>query len=108
APVERVASKARVMGEDSLDAARAIRQPIATQGDIQNAFDGITYQKGEAVLTMLERWIGPETFQRGVRAYMKQHAWGSATYADFVGAMSAAAGKDLRPLFDSFVLQSGV
>ena len=30
------------------------------------------------------------------------------TYEDFVGAMSAAAGKDLRPVFDAFVLQSGV
>ncbi len=108
APVERVASKARVMGQDSLDAARAIRQPIATEDDIQNAFDGITYQKGEAVLTMIERWVGAETFQKGVRAYMKQHAWGSATYADFVGAMSEASGKDLRPMFDSLVLQSGV
>jgi len=108
APVHRVASKAGVMGQDSLEAARVIRQPIATANDITNAFDGITYQKGEAVLTMLERWIGPEIFQKGVRAYMKQHAWGSATYGDFVGAMSSAAGKELRPVFDSFVLQSGV
>src|SRR4029079_14743438 len=85
-----------------------IRQPIATADDIQNAFDGITYAKGEAVLTMLERTIGAEVFQRGVRAYLAKHAWRNATYEDFVGAMSDAAGKDLHPLFDSFVLQSGV
>ncbi|MBS1123077.1 MAG: Peptidase [Deltaproteobacteria bacterium] len=106
--VEQVASKARVMGADSLDSARAIRQPIATANDISNAFDGITYAKGEAVLTMLERHIGADVFQKGVRQYLAKHAWGNATYDDFVAEMTAAAGKDLKPVFDGFVLQSGV
>jgi alanyl aminopeptidase len=108
APVERVATRGRVMAEDSLDSARTIRQPIATSDDIQNAFDGITYQKGQAVLTMVERWVGHEAFRNGVRAYLAKHAWGNATYADFVGAVSAAAGQGLAPVLDSFVLQSGV
>jgi alanyl aminopeptidase len=107
-PVGRAASKGQVMFADSLDSARTIRQPINTANDINNAFDGITYGKGDAVLTMLERTIGPDVFQRGVRDYLAKHAWGNATYEDFVTAMSGAAGKDLHPLFDSFVLQSGV
>jgi cytosol alanyl aminopeptidase len=106
--VDMVGSKSGSMGSDSLDTARAIRQPIKTHDDITNAFDGITYGKGEAVLQMIERWIGPETFQKGVRAYMAKHAWGNATYDDFVGAMTEAAGKDTKPVFDAFVLQSGV
>ena len=107
-PVHMLESKSRVMGQDSLDSARTIRQPIESHGDIETGFDGITYAKGEAVLTMIERTIGPDVFQAGVRAYMKKHAWGNATYFDFVAAMTEAAGKDMRPIFDSFVLQSGV
>ncbi|MBX3161725.1 MAG: ERAP1-like C-terminal domain-containing protein [Deltaproteobacteria bacterium] len=106
--VERVEGKASAMGSDSLDSARAIRQPIKSNDDIHNAFDGITYAKGEAVLTMIERTIGPDVFQKGVRAYLAKHAWGNATYEDFVAAMTGAAGSDLRKMFDSFVLQSGV
>jgi alanyl aminopeptidase len=106
--VDAVGVKSGVMGQDSLDSARQIRQPIKTQNDISNAFDGITYQKGEAVLTMIERAITPDVFQKGVRLYIAKHAFGNATYDDFVGAMTEAAGKDLKPLFDSFVLQSGV
>ena len=106
--VEIVGVRSGVMGQDSLDSARQIRQPIVTHNDIANAFDGITYQKGEAVLTMIERAITPEVFQKGVRVYIAKHAFGNATYDDFVGAMSEASGKDLKPLFDSFVLQSGV
>jgi alanyl aminopeptidase len=106
--VGRVGGRGNVMRGDSLDTARTIRQPIETANDILNAFDGITYGKGEQVLTMLERTIGAGVWQRGVRAYLAEHAWHNATYDDFVTAMSTAAGKDLHPLFDSFVLQSGV
>jgi alanyl aminopeptidase len=108
ADVEVVAGKSYAMREDSLDSARAVRQPIESANDIKNAFDGITYEKGEAVLTMIEHSIGEATFQRGVRTYLAKHSGGNATYDDFVSAMSTAAGRDLRPLFDSFVLRSGV
>jgi len=106
--IGRARARGGVMRGDSLDTARTIRQPIETANDIQNAFDGITYGKGEQVLTMLERAIGAEVFQRGVRDYLAKHAWHNAAYEDFVTAMSGAAGKDLHPLFDSFVRQSGV
>ena len=106
--VELVAVRSGVMGQDSLDSARQIRQPIVTANDIANAFDGITYEKGEAVLTMIERAMTPAVFQQGVRTYLAKHAFGNATYEDFVAAMTEAAGKDEKPLFDAFVLQSGV
>ncbi|HEY1810952.1 MAG TPA: M1 family metallopeptidase [Kofleriaceae bacterium] len=106
--IAEVQAKSGVMGNDSLDTARVIRQPIVTASDIVNAFDGITYEKGEAVLTMIERWMTPDVFQKGVRAYIAKHAFKNATYDDFVAAMTEAAGKDEKPLFDSFVLQSGV
>ncbi|HEY5943923.1 MAG TPA: M1 family aminopeptidase [Kofleriaceae bacterium] len=108
AEIEQAAQRSRVMGADSLDSARTIRQPIDTANDIANAFDGITYGKGEAVLMMIERWVGADTFQKGVRAYLAKHAGGNATYTDFVAAISTAAGRDLRALFDSFVLHTGV
>ncbi|MBV8757413.1 MAG: M1 family metallopeptidase, partial [Deltaproteobacteria bacterium] len=103
-----VSTKSGVMHEDSLDTARAIHQPIKDAGDIESSFDGITYGKGEVVLRWIERTIGADTFQKGVRAYLAKHAFGNATYDDFVSTMSEAAGSDLHPMFDSFVKQSGV
>lgn len=76
--------------------------------DIYNSFDsGITYAKGSVVLAMFERFVGAETFQRGVRAYLKAHANGNATVDDFVGAISSAVGRDLAPAFKSFLDQPG-
>jgi alanyl aminopeptidase len=76
--------------------------------DIANAFDGITYEKGAAVIEMFEHSIGSDTFRKGVRQYVKQHADGNATTADFLSAISAAAGKDISPAFNTFLEQAGV
>jgi len=63
--VSRMQDTSNVMFEDVLVTARKIRQEIASNDDIVNAFDDITYKKGAAVLTMLESWIGSEKFQAG-------------------------------------------
>jgi alanyl aminopeptidase len=111
------------MSADSLLAARRIREPIVTDGDIDGAFDAITYAKGQAVLEMFEAWIGPAAFQAGVRRYLARHAGGTATTADFLAALSEAASAsdvalvrdalgagaiDLRAAFSSFLDQAGV
>jgi alanyl aminopeptidase len=96
------------MGEDSLVSTRKIRQPIESNNDIANAFDGITYQKGEAVIQMFETWIGKDKFRKGIHVYLKQHAWGAATAKDFEAAISSATGHNIAPAFDTFLNQAGV
>jgi len=39
-----------VMDVDALASARAVRQPVVTTSDADEAFDGLTYDKGAAVL----------------------------------------------------------
>ncbi len=100
------------MGEDSLSSARRIREPIVNRGDVENAFDGITYSKGAAVIAMFEEWlqltVGPDTLMKGTRAYLADHAHGTGTTADFLAAVSAAAGQDIAPAFSTFLDQPGV
>ena len=96
------------LGADSLVTARQIRQPIVTEDDVLNVFDGITYNKGASVLAMFEAYVGPEVFQRGVHEYIAARAWGNATSTDFVGAIAKASGKDLIvPAFATFLEQPG-
>jgi len=96
------------MDTDSLVSARKIRQPILSRDDIANAFDNITYGKGAAVIYMFEQWIGPDVFRRGVQAYLKKHADGNATAADFLASIGAAAKRDIAPVFSTFLDQAGV
>jgi alanyl aminopeptidase len=92
---------------DSLIAARKVRQPIEKVDDVYNAFDGITYSKGAAVLGTFEAYVGPDVFQKGVRDYVKARAFGNATSEQFVAAISAAAGKDLAPAFSTYLDRPG-
>jgi alanyl aminopeptidase len=104
----RVSIRNVAMAADALVTARRIRQPIRTNDDMVNAFDAITYQKGASVISMFERLVSPEKFQRGVRRYMKEHAYSNATSKDFLSAVSAEAGMDIEPAFATFLEQGGV
>ncbi len=96
------------IGSDSLVNARQIHQPIASSDDIENAFDDATYQKGGSVIAMFERWLGADAFQRGVQRHLSQHRFGNATVDDFLGALSAAAGRDVATPYRTFLDQPGV
>jgi alanyl aminopeptidase len=104
-----IRSALKVMDLDSLNSARSIRQPIKTDGDIYNAFDGLTYDKGAAVLAMFEGFMGPENFQKGIQLHMTRYAHGVATAKDFLKSLSEGGGKpEIAAAFETFLTQSGV
>jgi aminopeptidase N/puromycin-sensitive aminopeptidase len=105
---DEAATSQRVIGQDSLSAARAIHGDPRTSAEIKEMFDGITYEKGGAVLGMLESYVGPEVFRNGVNAYLKAHANGNATSADFWQAMAKVSGKPVDKIMPTFVMQPGV
>ncbi len=96
-----------VLENDGLANARQIRQPIEKNGDIYNAFDGITYRKGAAVIRMIETWVGPEALQKGVQDYLKKNAHGSGSTADFLASVDAASGKKVSEVFTTYLDQPG-
>ena len=104
-----VAAEAQqIINVDSLASARAIHGNPSTPSEIKEMFDGITYEKGGAVLRMLESYLGPESFRKGVNAYLAAHANGNATSADFWEAEARASGKPVDKLMPTFILQPGV
>ncbi len=88
---------------------RAIQQPIITEDDISNAFDGITYEKGAGVLAMVENYMGEAAFQQGVRLHMQRYRFGNARAEDFYQSL-ADGGKqpEIIPTLKSFVQQPGL
>jgi alanyl aminopeptidase len=100
--------KAWVMALDSLASTRTIRQRVRSTSEALEAFDGITYTKGLAVLHMLERWVGEDAFQKGIRAYIAKHRWKNATSNDLFRSLREASGQDIDGVASSFVEQSGV
>ncbi|MEZ4315602.1 MAG: M1 family metallopeptidase, partial [Polyangiaceae bacterium] len=103
-----IASASRVKHEDGLLSARKVRQEVLTEDDVSNAFDGITYTKGGALIGMFEAWMGEAAFRKGVRVYLERFSHRNATSNDFLTALGEGAGKDVKVPFSSFLDQPGV
>ncbi|MGK4422228.1 M1 family aminopeptidase, partial [Klebsiella pneumoniae] len=80
---------------DAFKTTHPIVQRIRTVDEANQAFDAITYQKGEAVLAMLEAYAGENTWRDGIRAYMAAHKFGNSHTADLWAAVEAAGAKGL-------------
>ncbi len=85
-----------------------IIQHVETPDQISQAFDDITYRKGEAVIRMLESAVGPEAFRTGVRHYMAKYKYGNTVTDQLWAEVAAASGQPVKPMMDSFTRQGGV
>ena len=101
-------SKEDAMNVDANLASHPILQHVTNELEATSAFDpSITYNKGQAVLRMVENYLGPEVFKEGIRLYMKKHAYSNTTSADLWLALSKASGKNVVDIVGSWTTQAG-
>jgi aminopeptidase N len=103
-----IAVREQAMARDAIATSHPIVQHIETVDQASQAFDTITYQKGEAVIRMLETYVGADAWRDGVRAYMKKYAYGSTVTKDFFQQIEKAAGKPIGAIAKDFTQQAGV
>jgi aminopeptidase N len=96
------------MSRDARVTTHPIIQHVETPDQISQAFDDITYRKGEAVIRMLEGAVGPDAFRTGVQRYMAKYKYGNTVTDQLWAEVAAASGKPVKPMMDSFTLQGGV
>jgi aminopeptidase N len=100
--------KEAAMGLDSRRGTHPIIQHIRDVLQANEAFDGITYEKGAAVIRMLEDYVGEDRFRAGVRNYMKAHAYGNTVTDDLWRELDRTAATPVSPIAHDFTLQAGV
>jgi aminopeptidase N len=106
--LDRVNGREGAMALDAYVTTHPVIQKISTVEQTSQAFDTITYQKGEAVITMLEAFAGETVWRDGLRAYMKKHAYGNTRTDDLWNAVEAAGAKGLVRIAHDFTRQPGV
>jgi aminopeptidase N len=106
-PLDDVAATDQALVLDSLQNTRPIRSPANRYAEINEQFDGIAYGKAAAVLRMVESYVTPDVFRRGVGSYLKAHSYGNATAEDFWGVITRASGKPVDKIMSTFVAQPG-
>ncbi|MCM2332875.1 MAG: M1 family metallopeptidase [Anaeromyxobacteraceae bacterium] len=99
--------KAAAMGLDALRSTHPIHAPVRTVAEATEAFDLITYEKGGAVLRMIEGYLGAEVFRDGIRRYMRRHARGNAVADDLWRALGEASGQPVLALANAWIGRPG-
>jgi len=102
-----VSAAASGFGLDSLVTTHAIHADAESAAAALQRVDAITYQKGAAVLRMLETYLGEDVFQKGVRIYLERFAGTVATAADFWRALDEASGQDVSRIAEAWITQPG-
>ena len=97
---------------DSLTTTRTVEFPVLAPSDCEGMFDVLTYQKGGALLRMLQQYLGEERFRQGVNNYLRTHAYGNTETADLWDGIEAVTTSDggnepVRELMDSWIWQAG-
>ena len=101
------AGKSAAMVTDGLRATRPIEFPVGRPEEAEAMFDLLTYQKGGAVLRMLEQYLGAEAFRKGIGHYLRSHAYGNTETSDLWDALETTSGEPVRSIMDSWIWQGG-
>ena len=100
-------SRAAALQVDGLHSSRPIEFPVEHPDEAQGMFDILTYEKGAAILRMLEQYLGPQAFQKGVNHYLGKHEYDNAETTDLWDALEEATQQPVRSMMDSWVFQAG-
>lgn len=92
---------------DALENTHPIRVPVHHPDEIRTIFDTISYAKGSSVLHMLHNYLGPGNFRKGLRIYLKRHAYGNTHTYHLWKALSEASGKDVAEFMRNWTAEPG-
>ena len=97
----------RALSLDGLKNSHPIEQEVKNPAEVSQLFDAISYSKGGSVLRMLENFLGPDVFQKGLHRYLKAHEYGNARTHDLWQALEEESGLPVTSIMDSWVMQMG-
>ena len=103
-----VGAREGAMAIDATATATPIIRRIETIDQISEAFDGITYLKGQAVIGMLESTLGEKPFREGLRRYMARYKYGNTVTDQLWAELATASGRPVNEIARGFTNQAGV
>jgi len=100
-------SRTAAFDVDSLSSTRPIEFEVVSPREAEGMFDVLTYEKGAAVLRMLEQYLGETEFRDGIRHYLTTHQFGNTETTDLWDAIEASSGEPVRQIMDTWIFQGG-
>jgi puromycin-sensitive aminopeptidase len=100
-------SRTAAFDVDSLESTRPIEFEVVSPDDAEGMFDVLTYEKGAAVLLMLEQYLGEVVFRDGIRHYLSTHQYSNTETTDLWDAIEESSGEPVRQIMDTWIFQGG-
>jgi alanyl aminopeptidase len=98
-----VAARERIMATDAGPKTRPVRLEMHSRKDMDGVYSQIVYQKGAAILMMLDGWLGEDRVRDGLHQYLLAHKFGNVTTADLESSLEGS-----KPVLDSYLNQTGI
>jgi tricorn protease interacting factor F2/3 len=92
---------------DSLPSTHPVKPDTLEPAEVLAYADEITYFKGSRLLRMIESFLGPEAFRRGIRHYLTTHAYGNARSDDLWAALEASTAQPVVKVMRGWVDRPG-
>jgi puromycin-sensitive aminopeptidase len=101
------AGKAAALHLDALRSTHPVRSEVKNPDEATESFDLITYEKGGAVLRMIEGYLGEAPFRDGIRLYMQRHGKANAVADDLWRALGDSSREPVGELANAWIRQPG-
>ncbi len=98
-----VAARERIMLADVSSKTRPVRLEMHSRKDTDGVYSQFVYQKGAAMLVMLDGWLGEDHVRDGLRQYLQAHQFSNASTADLESSLAGS-----KAVLDSFLNQTGI
>ncbi|KAL7752420.1 hypothetical protein RI367_001954 [Sorochytrium milnesiophthora] len=69
--------------------------------------DTILYDKSASVFHMLNNWLGPDIFLKGIRHYLTKHQYSNVIPSDLWDALAQVSGQDVRSFMNRWITVIG-
>lgn len=93
---------------DSTKGTTPIYQDIGNLKDAKSAYGAIVYSKAPGVIKQLAFVLGEDKFRKGLRLYLKEHAYANAEWSDLVQAFQRVSGKPLQDWATAWIRHRGM
>ena len=93
---------------DAHPSVKQIRRPFRGGDNLNEVFDALSYNKGQAILRMVEGWVGPEKFRLALRRHFMRHSWGNARAEDLWAAFDQEVGGNISEMLRGYIEQPGL
>jgi aminopeptidase N len=93
---------------DVTDGTTPIWQSLGNLDQAKSAYGPIVYNKAPAILKQLAFLVGDTAFRDGLRLYLREHAYGNATWQDLLSAIAMTSHRSLDAWGRAYILRPGV